>query len=528
MGGLLLVAMLQASVPLRVIALRAQTVGAQQKLVLEATGDWGPVTVSREGRELVASLPAELTAGLEPPPVAPPLEGIRLVRERGSVQVRVTVGSNVPFEIRRTGPELALVFGTEPQGISPELLALYEALRPPAAAPEETFDTPPSGDSSDGDGARGIGIGPLRFSPSLVVSYSRSDASVDTPEPLRDSYFQVEPRLGTRLSLWDGRIRADYEPQLRLRSRFARINRPSHEANARADIPVGSRLVVRGSHHYALSTLDTEEVDPGREYFFRLGRFQRTDSGAGLQARVGPRLSVVLDAGVNRVGFHEETSFFAFETRRASAGFEFLLTEAAKARLAYRYDEVRPPSERPVVERTGRSVVLSLSGELLPLVTAELSAGYSDEKAPRAAEGGRRYAGSTLAANVVKELSRGTRLTLSGHRGTQASSFENNAFYVSNAVRAALDMQLPAGLSGRAGGGYHWNAYRTISSALGAPRGDRLYGWTAGVSRPLNRWSYLRVDYGWDRRESNVPAFNNESTTLLIQLGIGMFESPTP
>jgi len=529
MGVLFLAAALQVTPPLRLIGLRVETVGTQQKLIVEATGDWGPVAVTRDGRELVASLPVEVTGPLDPPPVAPPLGGIRLVRERGAVQLRVTADSSVPFEVQRTGRMLTLLFGTaNTDGIPPDLLALYESMRPPAGSSEETFE-PPASSSGDADAEeqRGLHLGPLRFSPALLVSYSRSDTSIDTPQPVRDSYLQAEPRLGSHLSLWDGRIRANYEPQLRMRSRFEKINRTSHEANAHADIPIGSRLIVRGSHHLSISTLDTTEVDGGREYFFELGRFRRNDSSARLQFAVGPRLSAVAGAGINRVDFEEQTSFFDYEGRRAHAGLEFMLTEEALVSLRYEYDEVRPPPERPVIEHRGHSFVWAMAGELMPLVTGDVSVGYLTQDMPAAGAGGRHYSGVTLRGNIVKEFSRGTRFALYGMRNTYLSSFEDNAFYLTNTVRATIDAQLPAGLSARAGGGYHWNSYRTVSSSLGAPRDDRIYGWTAGLSRPLNRWSYVRADYAWERRESNVPSFNNESTTLLVHLGIGMFESAT-
>jgi hypothetical protein len=526
-----LAVLLQVGPPLRVVGLRSETSGAQQKLIVEATGDWGPIPITREGHEIIASLPAEMTRRLDPPPAVPPLESIRVVRQAGIVQIRVAVKATVPFEVQRNGRQLILSFGEArtPEGISPDLLAAYESLRPPAGvAPAETFDEPTSLETQDGDDRPGLRLGPLSFRPALLLTYVQSDTSVETPLPLRDSYFQVEPRLGAHLSLWDGRIRATYEPQIRMQSDFERINRTSHDLDARADIPIGTRVLLRGTQRYAISTLDTEQVDPGREYFFRLGRFRRSETTAGVQIGVGPRLSAVFGAGYNRIEFEEETSFFDYERRRATGGFEFMLTESLRTRLAYEYEEVPPAPERSLVESTAQSVSMSLSGEFMPLTSGELGIAYRHQEAPQAGEGGRRYDGVTARIAFVKELSRGTRLTLAGNRSIHVSSFEQNAFYVTTNVRLTLDAALPLGLSGRAGGGYHWNAYRTEAIGLNEKREDRLYGWTAGLSRPLNRWSYLRADYAWDRRESNVPAFTNESTTFLVQLGIGMFDSSAP
>jgi hypothetical protein len=521
----LLAVMLQTA-PLQLLSVRSETAGAQQKLVLDADRDWGPVSVERKGVEIVASLPAQMRDAIETPAVSAPLQGLLLVRAGGSLELRIVLAADVPYEVQRKGRQLVLVFGTpaRDQGLPTDLLALYESLRPPRQPAPEAVNTPPSSDEAED--TPGIGIGPLRFRPALIAGYSRSDTTIDGPTPLRDTYFQVEPRLGSTLSLWDGRVQANYEPQVRMRSRFAKINRPSHEANARAEIPVGGRIILRAGEHYSTSTLDTLEVDPGREYFFNLGRFTRTSTALGAQIEIGPRLSTVGAVSLNHVRFHEDNGFFSYEQRQASGGLEFLLSEGTRARLAYTYEKVPESEERPLVAHTADSVTLTLGGEPLPLVTGSFSIGYRRENAPGAAEGGRRFEGPVLETTLAREFSRGSRLTLDAVRQPYLSSFESNAFYVGTSVHVALESRLPLGLSGRAGGGYHWNAYRTVSATIGEPRRDRLYGWTAGLSRPLSRWSYVRVDYAWDRRDSNIEELDNDSSTLLVQLGIGLFGSP--
>jgi hypothetical protein len=532
---LLLAVLLQATpaAPLHFVALRVETAGVQQRLVLEADAEWGPVAVQREGDEVVAALTAKAAAGLQPPPVLPPLKAVRIVEKGATLEVRVSVAPDVPFEVQRNGRQLVVSFGAKapmlPEGLNPELLELYRSLQPPrdpalqALRDAATFTT--TGNESD---AAGFGIGPLRFQPALVIGYARTDTTIETPTPERDSFFQVEPRLGSHITLFDGRVRATYEPQLRMNSRFAKINRPSHELTADLEIPFASRFVLRGREHLSISTLDAVEVDPGREYFFDLGRFTHNDVRGSLQMEVGPRLSLVGGAGMNHVQFKEQSGFFSYDQTTAHAGVEFMLTESARTRLGYGYEHTPPARTRPIVESEAHSVQFSLGGELFPLMTTDVSVGYRRQESPRAGKGGERFDGVTLSGTISKEFTRRTRLSLTGGRQVLLSSFETNAFYISNSVETALSLTLPLGLSGRVGGGYHWNAYRTVATGLGEPRHDRLYGWTAGVSRPLSRWSYLRFDYAWDRRDSNVDALDTRSSMMLIQLGIGFFEAAAP
>jgi hypothetical protein len=312
-----------------------------------------------------------------------------------------------------------------------------------------------------------------------------------------------------------------------MRSQFAKINRPSHELNVNLQVPFASRFVLSANEHFSVSTLDAIEVDPGREYFFDLGRFTRNEVNGSLRMEVGPRLNLFVGGAANRVRFQEESSFFDYDQDRASAGLEFLVNEGVQARLGYGFERTPASPDRAVIESEAHGVQLSLTGEPMPLLTASISGGYRRQDSPRAAPGGQTFEGFTLSASLSKEVTRRTRLTLTGGRQVYPSSFESNAFYVGNSDDATLSLGLMLGLSGRVGGGYHWNGYRTTSSALGEPREDRLYGWTAGLSRTLNRWSYLRFDYAWSRRKSNIRALENESSMLLIQLAITPFDAST-
>ena len=59
------------------------------------------------------------------------------------------------------------------------------------------------------------------------------------------------------------------------------MNTSSHLLGAHVELPVGSNVTVRARDRFQSGVLDTRVVDPGGEYFFGLGRFNRNDVDAG-------------------------------------------------------------------------------------------------------------------------------------------------------------------------------------------------------------------------------------------------------
>jgi hypothetical protein len=574
MMAALLAVVLEAQ-PARAISVTSQTVGDRPSVSVELTSESGPVSVDRQGDVVVVSVAGSPSSTLDSPVPLPPIEGIRVQHAGGEVRVSVTVSPSAAYEVRRDGTRLALLFDApaamaavpalanappatptapiaspapappiasqitvpaaavvdpapseevesmQPPLDSKERLDAYRSLFPPSPGNEGEFSADDA--SSESGELPGFGFGPLRFQPAIVFTYVDGTSSIEGPAPVQDSYLQIEPRLGSQLILWDGRLRAKYEPRLRMRSRFAQINQPSHEVDAALELPVGQRLILRAKEHYAITTLEATEADPGREYYFNLGRFTRNDLSGSAQFEAGPRLMTHASVGVNHVDFTEESGFFSYEQRRAGAAFEFLVTDIMRFRIGYDHEKTPPADERPVIESTANTLGVRLAGELLPLLDVELGAGYMRKRAPRAASGGESFDGLTFGARISKGFARGARLSLDAGRSTYVSSFEDNAFYLSNAINTTFDMRLPLGFTGRAAGGFRRNDYRTLAESLGAPRRDDIFGWTFGLARQVTRWSYLRADFTRERRDSNLDGLDSTSRTLLLQLGISPF-----
>jgi hypothetical protein len=277
-------------------------------------------------------------------------------------------------------------------------------------------------------------------------------------------------------------------------------------------------VTLRARDLFRSGVLDTRVVDPGGEYFFGLGHFRRNDGDAGLSVMLGSRSSVELGGSLGRVRFQEQSSFFDYDTRSFSAGLGYEATPNLRAIASYVYDAVPRPDMRPEAASTAHSGRLTLTGDLLPLLTGELSVGYRDQSTPNAGAGGKGYKGLTLSAALTRQLGRDSTFAFYASRSTPVSAFEENGFYVSSSLQGTLQLPLPAQFQVRGGLGYQWNDYRTVASEIGRPREDRILGWHVGLRRPLRSDLFVSGAYRSEDRRSNVDAFDTDANGFYFQI----------
>jgi hypothetical protein len=403
---------------------------------------------------------------------------------------------------------------------------LYAKILPPPAggAPEET--APEAGGAGEPAVQReGLELGPLRLLPTLVTSYVDADmALLDTPQPVRDRYFQIEPRLTFDLgaaAAGGRKLELTYNPRFRASTAFPELSHVTHLATVSLEAPVGTRFTVRGLHHYARGLLETTEVDAGREYFFRLSPFTRHQTTAGVMVNSGGRFGLDMLGGRDSVRLSDNAGFFDHRADVVSSSLIYEVGPELRAFLRYAWDHVPPSAQRPIIESRASTVSLEVIGELLPLVRGNLMVGYRHLSAPRGGSGGTRFDGSVVTASLRKEFTPSASLALVGRRDTYPSGFEENAFYVATSAGLEADLGLPLSLVFHGTVGWQRNAYRVPAAGLSVPRRDDLIGWSAGVGRSLTRWSFLRGDYRQDRRDSNLAAFDTNGHVFIVQLGLG-------
>jgi hypothetical protein len=451
--------------------------------------------------EPVPAAPVVAEAAPPPPPATPTADTAELARR---------LFSSAPAE---TAPTTT--------GSVPELYAQLFPSGAPEAPPEASVA--PVEVVEPGRDA-GLALGPFRVRASVDARYVDADTFVESSAtPTRDEYLEVQPRVAAVAPVGDGHVTLDYAPVFRAGATYDDVNSSSHSLGARIDLPVGSRVNLRAGDRFRSGVLDTRVVDPGGEYFFGLGHFQRNDADAGASIMVGPRLSVELGGALGTVRFQEESDFFDYDTRMASAGFGFELTPTLKAVASYVYDAVPRPDDRPEAEATAHSARLALTGDLLPLLTGELSVGYRNQDTPNAGTGGTSYSGLTLGAALTRQLGREALLSAYASRSTPPSAYEENGFYVSTSVQGTLQVPMPAQFQLRGGVGYQWNDYRTVSSEIGRPREDRILGWYVGLRRPVRANLFLSAAYRSEDRTSNVDTFDTDADGFYLQLEWDIF-----
>lgn len=497
----------------------------------------GDARVRREGGEVIVTFDVGAEAVPASPVAVPPIEEIHVEKVATLSVVHVKVAPEVPFEVSRVPGLLTLTFGEE---------AALDKIAPPPPAPVSgaadvrSLVSPeiyrglfPATFGLEGDreaaaasdlAREGLQIGPVHLRPSILASYVDGEYTLlDTPEPTRDRYLQLEPRVSADMPLFGGEVTADYGVRLRFLSQFDEINSTSHLLNAGFEMPLGTRTMVRLHDHFSTGILEATEVDPGREYFFDLSRFRRNDVEVGARVEAGPRAFLDGALGYNDVRFDDPAGFFPYTATSARVGAGLTFGDNLRGGVYYTYDHLPAPALKPHVRSTANSIGVAFDGDFGALTRGEVRLDYRDQISPDAAPGGQSYRGLAGALSLSRQLSPSAQLTVMARRATDLSAFENNAFYVSTGGQAVFSFGLPWSLSANTGIGYQENQYKTIATEIGAPREDSILGWTVGLSRPVGTFAFVRADYRRDRRRSNLPQFNITTDGFLVQMGVGLF-----
>ncbi len=527
---------------LPLVALLATTAGAAEpelRAVRFTTLDYRPALrlliapelpageVVREGEFVSIRIPGTAAEPLPLPKLEPPLEEITLEREASRSVVKVKVAPEVPFEASHEPGMLTVVFGELP---APELRGpvtpeLYAQLFPTgsAGAGKEGAAEAVEGGAPAGEG---IMIGRLALRPYVSASFVNADVlAFSAPVPVRDRYLQLAPGVTAKLPLGQGELSAEYEPRLRFFATIPEVGETSHFAGARLELPLGSRTIVRLTHHYTRATLETTVVDPGREYFFGLERFTYNESLAFARVELGARLWAESEGrlGWNRFDDPQQAGFIDYDSRALRAGLGYDIGSNLSATVSYAYDRLPPSPQRELVESSAHSVLATLAGEIGTLTQATLTAGLRRQENPLASGESRTYDGLTLGGSLRRELGRATSVDLQLNRNTEPSAYDTNAYYVNNAAAASLTAPLPFEFWIRGSLGFLRNQYPNPGTGLSEPRRDEIFGWSVGAGRNLGWRASVRADYRRDRRQSNVRGYDVTTSGFSIQLGVGLF-----
>ncbi len=502
-------------------AVRVTTIEERTAIRILTSEDVAASPVVREGGEVVVRIAARAAADLVLPPVTQPVAAIRMERGESVSVLRMSVAPEVPFETSHEPGLQTIVFGGRSReeatpAVSRELYArLFPIGSQAAEAPQDT--------SLGEEATQGLALGPVSFRPQLSGSWVDADIQAfESPISTRARYLQVGPGATASMPLAAGLLVAEYEVRLRFFSNLPNVDQPTHMAGARLELPVGSRVTMRAAHRFTRATLETNLVDPGREYFFDLSRYTLQSTTLGWQLQLGPRL--LLDGTLGREGSRFDRSdagFFTHESRTAAAGLGYDLGGDLRARVSYSYSNVPPPPDRALANTTAHAIEGSLSGQIGPVMTGSLSAGYRSQASPLAQGKSRSYRGLVLGGSLRRDLGHASTLELQLNRSSQLSGFESNSYYLNNAAALALSLPLPFGTWGRASVNGSRNDYPNDALATGKPRRDGILGWSVGLGRSIGWRTSLRLDYRRERRDSSIPGFDVTTDGFTFQASFG-------
>lgn len=538
----------------------------------------------KDGDGILVRIEATPLPGLSLPAAAGPVRSLELGPAPG-FSVRLALSEDRPYEIVRESASLRLVFRKSAETPAPPPVATPTPLAIASPSPSPQAGVPPVVEATVADTADlyrrlfpstsdASSMGPigggveggssenwysetrwmgLQIRPWVSVSYvDAKTTEVQVNTVTADQYWVIQPNIGVGFSPRlggdrEGQWSVNYTPRFRRQLSLSLPHLTSHFFDASIDQPLSASFAIYGTYHYSQGVLETDEIDPGREYGIGLNRvvdtslerFKRNSFTAGVKFDFLADTKVDVNVGKTKVLYGNdpgepatgERAFFDYDQRTLNASLRHGLGESRTLGLVFGVHDMPTQPERKQVEGRGYTYGASLEGQILALTTGRILLGYRTQKNPNAGPGGQEYKDFAYGAQIAREITDDTNIGFGADRRLYASNYEENGFYVADALRLDLNTRLPFSIYLRAGGYFQRNSYETspqLSESTGqlTLRKDKLRGLTIGVTRTLSNWAFLRFDYVGERRDSNLDRFDIKTRTFTFQLGLGYFGKP--
>ena len=536
----------------------------------------------KDGDDILVRIEATPLPGLSLPAAAGPIRALEFGPAPG-FSVRLGLSEIRPYEIVRESASLRLVLRKRAEAVAPpppvatptpdplaipspsptpspvpvveptatDTADLYRRLFPSTSDPSSVGplegSTPGGSPGNWYSDTRWLG---LQVRPWVSVSYvDAKTTEVQVNAVTADQYWVIQPNIGVGITPRlggdrEGQWFVNYTPRFRRQLSLSLPHLTSHFFDASIDQALAASFAVYGTYHYSQGVLETDEIDPGREYGIGLNRvvdtslerFKRDSFTAGVKFDFLADTKADVNVGKTKVRYGNdpgepvagERAFFDYNTRTLNASLRHGLGESRTLGLVFGVQDTPTQPERKQVEGRGYTYGASLEGEILALTTGRILLGYRTQKNPNAGIGGRDYKDFAYGAQLARQITDDTSLGFSADRKVYLSNYEDNGFYVADTLRADLNTRLPFTLFLRAGAYFQTNGYQTspqLSESTGqlTLRKDKLRGLTIGVTRTLTNWAFLRFDYTTERRDSNLDRFDINTRVFTFQLGLGYF-----
>jgi len=558
-----------------VLSVDAVASGEHASVSIHSTTAMGAVSVERAGDEIVVKIDGQPDGTRPEQTTSSLIRSLTLDSEGSRLVARIRVAAGTAHEIRRNAQSLTILLerltdaptAEQPRAGAPEAPSaeLYQRLLPvspatlarpapgdartvegqagaPEASSAELYQRLFPASTAVGTGAadvgaggasagsmgpaspgRGLTLGRVTLLPWLNVGYIDAEYAPPGGTPQRQRFFQVQPRIDATAPIGAGSARLGYEPRFRAGSSDSALRKMSHLADAGLSLPLGGNLELGLSEHFSHGVLETDEVDPGREYFSNLAAFTTQQLQASLRFELGANLNLNLSAHEGTVRFGQPAGFFNYDSHGASGNLSRELTPNLRLAAGASYERIDAP-DRPEASMHAVSANAQLNGNITPLTHGSIVLGWTRQQNPQAPVEARHFDGLTANVSIRRDLGYSSTIGLTVTRGTHPSGFEDDGFFVTTAGQLELVLPLPFGVSFRGGTGYHVNQYAAVAPEIGRPRKDQITYWSLGLGRPVGRWGFWRLDYRREARDSNIDAFDHAVNTFMVRIGVGYFE----
>jgi Putative beta-barrel porin 2 len=371
----------------------------------------------------------------------------------------------------------------------------------------------------------GLLLGRFLFRPMGEFSWIHGDnLTLQTNDKFADNAIYARGLVAFELLESDNTLNFSYQVRYRDFEKFQLLReRLAHGFDVDAGIHVSPTMTFTAKNHFFRGSFETTEFDPGQEVFFNVEPFNRNQTEAGLSMDLNDRAGVSLRGIYDFVRFQDaETVFFDYQTITAGASFFYRRSPLSSIFGEYLRSITPEPAGRPEAESITNTANVGLQGELSPLLTGMVRAGYSWQEFGQGSNQ-LEYRGFVASASLTRYFTEAASLTIEGGRQTNLSNYEDNNYYLTNYVSVQYTGPVRRNLQLVAGGSLFDNRYPLESIESPEKRNDNaLAGWI-GAAYFFTPLTYFRADYRYERRQSNLDQFQYSNNVLRVIVGVGFF-----
>src|SRR6185503_18802345 len=111
--------------------------------------------------------------------------------------------------------------------------------------------------------------------------------------------------------------------------------------------PIGAFLRLGLAEHFVTGLLETQEVDPGREFFFRLGRFKTWNHSGSLRYEPGGRIGGEMTASLGQIRVDDRAAYFDHDVQGVGGALTYDIGTNLRTGLRYSLHRIPVAPERP-------------------------------------------------------------------------------------------------------------------------------------------------------------------------------------